>query len=146
MSGAGLVLVLLAGLVLAGVLLLGSLGQVQVAMPQRVQVEWEAPRLPGPHEPVRPREDGHYTANGRLQQAEQARAIISDPGSQCDFYQCDGSGSVMRTCTVVDAAGRIVYAMQWMYFEGGAWCEGSAWVQDNPGKAERYLRNQGCID
>lgn len=139
-----LALVLLAG---AGLTALGMLSEAHLALPSIEPAQREIPPLPGPHEPVHPREGEHFTANGRVQMAQDARAIIGDPNSQCNYYDCGTSSSVMRTCLGSNKAGDMVYAMQWLWYstEARTWMEGSVWIQSDAGKAERYLRNQGCI-
>jgi hypothetical protein len=100
--------------------------------------------LPDVHAPV-PARDGHYTSPARVQQADVARQIIANPNSPCRWYSCSGSksGSMLRVCDG-DALGLAVKALQWVYYTGSEWVEGTAFTQDKPQKVENYLQNNGC--
>lgn len=97
----------------------------------------------GLHEAVRPRV-GHYATAARQSQAEQARRIVNDPRNPCQLYECSESSSTLRVCTGVTDEGKVVHALQWLWYNGTEWLEGTAFLQDKPHKVANYLRNNGC--
>jgi len=99
--------------------------------------------LPGLHAPAPPRQ-GHYESQSRQWQAQQGRAIIANPQNPCQFYDCDGSGSLLRVCVGETDAGEVVRAVQWLFWGESGWQEGTIFLQDKPHKVDNYLRNYGC--
>jgi len=97
--------------------------------------------LPGLHQPV-PSRQGHYESQARQWQAQQARAIIADPQNRCKQYECGTSH--LRVCLGETETGEVVHALQWVWFDGTGWQEGTAFLQDKPQKVENYLSNNGC--
>ena len=86
----------------------------------------------------------HYRTPKRFYQAQQAHVILADPNSDCRVYDCEVSrDSVLRVC-IGDLEGATVYAMQWLIVSGEEVLEGTSFVQRDAGKAERYIRNNGC--
>ena len=102
--------------------------------------------MPAPelHEPVPPR-TGHYTTAARQWQAQVGRVIIAQPGNPCRLYDCVNSPDrLLRVCTGQTEVGDVVQAVQWLFVGvGGAWQEGTIFLQDAEGVAA-YLQRKGC--
>jgi len=99
--------------------------------------------LPGLHDTVVPRD---HAVERHGEKAHEARRIIEDPDSNCQFFHCDGpSGpgtSVLRQC--VDSSSS-TYALQYIWYneQTGAWTEGTAFTQGQ-NKALNYRANKNC--
>ena len=103
--------------------------------------------LPGIHEDVLPRADNHADVKHGTD-AQRARDIIRDPRSRCQWYSCNGNAgdgaSVLRACTPADSSSVTALQFVWADLEG-RWHEGTAFLQDEPGKLARWLNNRGCM-
>ncbi len=87
---------------------------------------------------------GHYVTWKRATQAENARAIIKDPRSDCNFHNCQSSvGSRLRVCKG-NLDGVVVWAAQWLNQVGNEWREGTSFLQRTQRKRDRYLRANQC--
>ena len=126
--------------------LLAIVGIVVLAVIFVVQVQ----ALPALHDPLDLRM-GHYTSWKRATQAENARAIIKDPRSDCGYHTCNTtSGSTLRVCRgkLGDA---VVWAVQWVTCQlneclDWEWQEGTSFIQKRKHKLDNYRRNNGCND
>lgn len=99
--------------------------------------------LPAIHDPLDLR-IGHYVTWPRATQAENARAIIKDPRSDCDFHNCQSSiGSRLRVCKG-NLDGVVTWAMQWLNDVDDEWLEGTSFLQKSERKRGNYLRANGC--